>query len=123
MNGLFDSKHPLYKEVFKKQNYYSIFDNLGNILTNIYIVDLIIKDNVSFEHYWKQYNAMFQKVKSNPEAYTIDKRMLRRLMKFVEKMYANILNGNIYDQVLNSVKESIRMDFPKPNDFFKNKTF
>ena len=53
MNGLFDSKHPLYKEVFKKQNYYSIFDNLGNILTNIYIVDLIIKDNVSFEHYWK----------------------------------------------------------------------
>ena len=40
---------------------------------------------------------MFQKVRSNPDAYTIDKKMLRRLMKFVEKMYANILNGNMYE--------------------------
>ena len=54
---------------------------------------------------------MFQKVKSNPDAYTIDKRMLRRLTKFVEKMYANILAGNVYEQVINSVKGSIREDF------------
>ena len=52
MNGLFHDKYPLYKEGFKKQNYYRIFDNLGSILTNLYIIDLIIKDNVSFEHYW-----------------------------------------------------------------------
>lgn len=59
MNGLFESKYPLYKECFKKQNYYAIFDNLGTILTNLFIVDLIIKDNTSFEHYWKTYNQMF----------------------------------------------------------------
>ncbi len=123
MNGLFFDKNVLYKECFKKQNYYSIFDNLGNILTNLYIVDLIIKDNVSFDHYWKTYNAMFQKVKSNPDAYTIDKKMLRRLVKFVEKMYSNILAGNVYEQIINSVKESIRADFDKPDKFFKNKTF
>lgn len=103
--------------------YYSVFDNLGTMLSNLYIVDLIIKDNISFEHYWKTYNNMFQKVKSNPDAYTIEKRMLRRLMKFVEKMYANILQGNVYEQVINSVKESIRNDFDKPDKFFKNKTF
>ena len=97
MNGLFFDKYPLYKESFKKQNYYSIFDNLGTILTNLYIVDLIIKDNDSFEHYWKTYNAMFQKVRSNPDAYTIDRKMLRRLSKFVERMYANILAGNVYE--------------------------
>ena len=96
---------------------------MGSILTNLYIVDLIIKDNISFEHYWKSYNAMFQKVRSNPDAYTIDKKMLRRLMKFVEKMYANILNGNVYEQVINSVKESLKQDFDKPDKFFKNKTF
>ena len=96
---------------------------MGTILTNLYIVDLIIKDNVQFEHYWQTYNAMFSKVKSNPESYTIEKKMLRRLMKFVEKMYASILAGNIYEQVLNSVKESIRADFAKPDKFFKNKTF
>jgi len=67
---------------------------------------------------------MFQKVKSNPEAYTIDKKMLRRLVKFVEKMYANILAGNVYEQVINSVKGSIREDFQKkPDRFFKNKCF
>ena len=66
---------------------------------------------------------MFAKVKSNPDAYTIEKRMLRRLMKFVEKMYANILQGNVYEQVINSVKESIRGDFEKSDKFFKNKTF
>ena len=59
MNGLFSEKTALYKDCFKKQNYYAIFDNLGTILTNLYIVDLIIKDNVSFEHYWQTYNQMF----------------------------------------------------------------
>jgi hypothetical protein len=49
--------------------------------------------------------------------------MLRRLMRFVEKMYANILNGNVYEQVINSIKESIKNDFEKPDKFFKNKTF
>ena len=123
MNGLFFDKHPLYKENFKKQMYYSVFDNLGTMLSNLYIVDLIIKDNTSFDAYWKTYNNMFAKVRSNPDAYTIEKKMLRRLMKFVEKMYANILQGNVYEQVINSVKESIRGDFDKPDKFFKNKTF
>ena len=43
MNGLFGEKsNPIYKESFKKLNYNCIFDNLGNILSNLYIVDLII---------------------------------------------------------------------------------
>ena len=45
MNGLFDSNYPIYKDSFKKTNYSEIFDNLGSTLTNLYIVDLIIKDN------------------------------------------------------------------------------
>ena len=49
--------------------------------------------------------------------------MLRRLSKFVEKMYANILAGNIYEVVINQLKESIKLDFDKPQNFFKNKTF
>lgn len=42
MNGLFGPGNPIYKESFKKMIYNTIFDNLGNILTNLYIVDLII---------------------------------------------------------------------------------
>jgi len=48
MNGLFDSGYSVYKDSFKKINYSEIFDNLGSTLTNLYIVDLIIKDNAQF---------------------------------------------------------------------------
>lgn len=69
---------------------------------------------------------MFQKVKSNPDAYTIDRKMLRRLSKFVEKMYASILAGNIYEQVVVAVKDSIKEDMQAKKSekfFFKNKCF
>lgn len=69
---------------------------------------------------------MFQKVKSNPDAYTIDRKMLRRLSKFVEKMYASILAGNIYEQVVVAVKDSIKEDLQTKKSekfFFKNKCF
>lgn len=48
MNGLFDSGYGIFKDSFKKINYNEIFDNLGSTLTNLYIVDLIIKDNSQF---------------------------------------------------------------------------
>jgi len=69
---------------------------------------------------------MLQKVKSNPDAYTIDRKMLRRLSKFVEKMYASILAGNIYEQVVVAVKDSIKEDMQAKKSekfFFKNKCF
>ena len=59
MNGLFNSSYPLYKDSFKKINYNVAFDNLGSILSDLYTVDLIIKDNVAFKDYWAQYNDMF----------------------------------------------------------------
>lgn len=56
MNGLFSSKNPIYAESFKKICYHEIFDNLGGVLTNLYIVDLIIGENGAFKDYWEQYN-------------------------------------------------------------------
>ena len=86
MNGLFNSNNPQYKESFKKICYNSVFDNLGSILTNLYIVDMIIKDNGAFKDYWEQYTDMSAKVKSNPDAYTITKKLLRKLEKFMSKV-------------------------------------
>jgi hypothetical protein len=53
MNGLFNSKSKLYSGFFKKQVYEEIFNNLGQILTTLYIVDLIIIENSNFENYWQ----------------------------------------------------------------------
>ena len=121
MNGLFDSNYPVYKESFKKINYNEIFDNLGSTLTNLYIVDLIIRDNVQFDTYWKQYNEMFLKVKSNPDSYLVTSKMLKKLNKFCARVYQNILSGNLFNEYLNGLKESIQMNIE--SKMFKNKTF
>jgi hypothetical protein len=52
MNGLFNSKFPVYETSFKKITYFSIFDNLGGMLTSLYIIDLIIIENTAFGDYW-----------------------------------------------------------------------
>lgn len=121
MNGLFDDKYSVFKDSFKKICYSEIFDNLGSTLTNLYIVDLIIKDNAQFQEYWKQYNMMFAKVKSNPDSYTITPKMFKRLNRFCGKVYNNILGGNLYEEYLAGLKESIRLDASEK--LFKNKTF
>lgn len=48
MNGLFNAKSKLYLSSFKKLIYTEIFNNLGSILTTLYIVDLIITENNNF---------------------------------------------------------------------------
>lgn len=121
MNGLFDSGYSVYKDSFKKINYCEIFDNLGSTLTNLYIVDLIIKDNAQFQDYWQQYNMMFAKVKSNPDSYTITSKMFKKLNRFCGKVYQIILSGKLYDEYLNGLKETIRLDVGEK--LFKNKTF
>jgi hypothetical protein len=53
MNGLFFTKSKFYASTIKKLNYEEIFDNLGGILTTLYIVDLIINENTNFQKYWE----------------------------------------------------------------------
>jgi hypothetical protein len=53
MNGLFNPKSKLYSNSFKKLIYFEIFNNLGTILTTLYIVDLIIIENTNFQSYWE----------------------------------------------------------------------
>ena len=45
MNGLFNAKNKVYVESFKKINYSEIFDNLGALLCNLHVIDLIINEN------------------------------------------------------------------------------
>lgn len=56
MNGLFQAKDRVYLNSFKKMVYHGIFDNFGDLLTTLYIVDLIIQENVNFKTFWEQYN-------------------------------------------------------------------
>ena len=59
LNGLFNSKDKVYKNNFYRVIYHEVFDNLGELLTSLYVVDLIIKENQNFISFWEQYNQMF----------------------------------------------------------------
>lgn len=52
MNGLYNAKYKPYIESVKKINYSEIFDNLGALLSNLHVIDLIINENTSFGDYW-----------------------------------------------------------------------
>jgi len=121
MNGLFNSKYTVYKESFAKITYSTIFDNLGSKLINLYIIDLIINENTAFSSYWQQYNVMFDKVKSNLENYNMTSKMLRKLQRFCGRLYTTVINGKLYEEYLEGLREAIREDMG--DNLFKNKTF
>lgn len=121
MNGLFNSKYTVYKESFTKIVYFSIFDNLGSMLTNLYIIDLIINENTAFSDYWQSYNTMFDKVKSNLDNYNMTSKMLRRIQRVCHRLYTSIINGKLYEEYLEGLREAVRADVGET--LFKNKTF
>lgn len=38
--------------------YHEIFNNLGQLIQTLYIVDLIIQENSNFVTFWEEYNKM-----------------------------------------------------------------
>ena len=38
--------------------YHEIFNNLGQLIQTLYIVDLIIQENQNFVTFWEEYNKM-----------------------------------------------------------------
>ena len=53
INGIYNTKNKLYATYFKKHIYHEIFGNFGQILTTLYIIDLIIIENTNFKTYWE----------------------------------------------------------------------
>ena len=102
--------------------YFEIFDNFGEILTTLYIVDLIIIENPNFKTFWENYTQMFLMAQNNPKKYKISHKDLKKLMKFVQKIYANILSGQLYDNYLDGLHKVIMEETGK-KFVFENKTF
>ena len=49
------------------------------MLTNLYVIDLIINENTAFSDYWQSYQTMFDKVKGNLDIYNMTSKMLRKI--------------------------------------------
>ena len=110
MNAVFKAKTRIYTELFKKNSYYEIFDNLGSLLANLYTIDLIIMDNSNFQTYWEQYNKMLLIAKNNPAKFGMTDRKVRKIQKFCAKCYSNVLCGKLYTNYLDCLLTSISED-------------
>jgi len=53
---------------------------------------------------------MYAKVKSNLDAYNMTSKMLRRLQRFTGRLYNSIINGKVFEEYLEGLKEEIRSD-------------
>lgn len=95
---------------------------MGSILATLYIVDLIIAENINFKDYWERYTRMFLIAKNNPAAYNTTSRNIKKIQKFCNKIYSNILCGQLFTNYLDNLAKVIMAETGK--DFvFKNKEF
>ncbi len=91
------------------------------MLTNLYVIDLIINENTAFSDYWQSYQTMFDKVKGNLDIYNMTSKMLRKIQRMAARLYTSIINGKLYEEYLEGLREAIRVDMQET--VFKNKTF
>jgi hypothetical protein len=91
------------------------------MLTNLYIIDIIIQENPNFGEYWGSYNDMFAKVKSNMEMYNMTSKMLKKIQRMSSRLYQSVINGQLYPDYLEGLREAIRADMGEA--LFKNETF
>ena len=105
MSGLFNAKEKIYAATFKKLVYNEIFDNLGDLLVTLYIVDLIIVENTNLRTHWAEYQQMLLKARANPAKFNTTSKKLAKLEKWCSALYTNILSGQLFDIYLNGVKD------------------
>ena len=122
MNGLFNKQDRIYKNSFSKMVYHEIFNNLGELIQTLYIVDLIIQENSNFVTFWEEYNKMLMMAQTNPTKYNTNLKSLRKIMKFCTRIYQNILSGNLFDNYLDGLQKAI-LEETGSELVFKNKIF
>lgn len=122
MNGLFNGKYKLYVNSFKKHVYFEAFNNLGHIMSTLYVIDMIINENSNFKTYWEDYNKMFLVCKNDVNRYGTTEKDIKKITKFCTRIYTQILCGQLYTNNLDLLSKVILEETGKEM-LFKNKEF
>ena len=102
--------------------FFELFDKLGESLSVLLTLDVIVHDNKQFIPMWTMYNKMFIKVRKTPEPFGTDKKSVKKLEKFCSKLTSKILNGQLFMTYLKDLCTVIEKENPK-NPIYKNKEF
>ena len=118
-------KHEPYDKIFKRIMFAELFDKIGEGLSVLVNLDIIVHENKSFVKMWTIYNKMLIKVRKTPEKYGQTKKSVRDLEKFCAKLTTQILNGQLFITFLKDLNEIINKELganpPSKNSYFEEK--
>ena len=110
----------MYEKVFKKMVFTHLFDMLGEALTVLVTLDVIIAENKNFVAYWTMYNRMFLSTRDNPTPFGATKKDIRYLEKFCRKLTTKILTKKLFLEYNSDLSKAIAEELGK-DGISKNK--
>jgi hypothetical protein len=122
INAMLKKKSVMYDKVFKKMIFTHFFDMLGEALTVLVTLDVIVSENKNFVAYWNMYNRMFMKTRDNPGPYGATKKNIRYLEKFCRKLTTKILTKQLFLEYNKDLATAISEELGK-DGISKNKEF
>ena len=122
VNAMCKKGDPMYDKVFKKIIFNHFFDMLGEALTVLVTIDVIVTENKNFKAYWEAYNIMFLKTRDNPGPYGSTKKEIRQLEKFCRKLTTKILTKKLFLEYNSDLAKAIAEELGK-DGISKNKYF
>ena len=122
INAMCKKGDPMYDKVFKKVIFNHFFDMLGEALTVLVTIDVIVTENKNFKAYWEAYNIMFLKTRDNPGPYGATKKEIRQLEKFCRKLTTKILTKQLFLEYNSDLAKAIGDELGK-DGISKNKIF
>jgi len=133
LNAMLKKKTTMYDKVFKRINFTHFFDMLGEALTVLVTLDVIVTENKNFVAYWTMYNRMFLKSRDNPQFFGTNKKDIRYLEKFCKRLTSKILTKQLFleynKDLATAINEELGKDgicknkelYEKYNDYLKLK--
>lgn len=122
VNAMLKKKTVMYDKVFKRMNFNHLFDTLGEALTVLVTLDVIVTENKNFIAYWNMYNRMFLKCRDNPGPYGATKKDIRYLEKFCRRLTTKILTKQLFLEYNKDLATAIAEELGK-DGISKNKEF
>ena len=99
-----------------------LFDMLGEALTVLVTLDVIVAENKNFVAYWTMYNRMFMTTRDNPTPFGATKKDIRYLEKFCRKLTTKILTKKLFLEYNSDLSKAISEELGK-DGISKNKEF
>jgi len=119
MSALYNNNQRLYVTSFKNVHMESVLEHIGYLLSMFITLDEIIKRNNSWLESLKMYQRMIKSIKSNPSAYNTNDESIWDLEKNLFSLKAQLLDGNIYQNCIESNYEEDILPIASNKEFKK----